>query len=194
MSITNISKKWPPYTAGIRNNLIQIFDDKDKTLSLNKHQLYGIALALGYSLKNGQLLDVIRNEAKMYLEDHDADACKIASVMMSLNNTFHNFIDSIDDQEIAKLPPEFDMEAMGTMISAEVDEQDMDAYCLAVSILNGCKYWTDYYIAKLIKTRLSKAAVRDVARVVSVLRATVEVLEIERRRSYAFVVRDNYLG
>ena len=73
MTIANLIRKLPEYADDIKQNLDNIFiQDKN---NLSKLQLYGVALSVAYLLKNEQLLNNVRMEAKMFLEEVDATAC-----------------------------------------------------------------------------------------------------------------------
>ena len=185
MSILGIIKKLPDYAVDIRNNLISIFEDHK--VALDEKQLYGVSLAAAYSLKHEQLLNGIRAEAKLYLEDVDARGCKIAATMMAMNNVYYRFVGLMDDADIKHMDSELQM---NSIVNTEITKQDMDLYSLGVSILNGCRNCILSHAKKLLAAGFTKEAIRDVARVTAVLQSAVNALEIERMRSYDFVVRD----
>ena len=185
MSILGIIRKLPDYAVDIRDNLIAIFQENQ--VVLDQKQLCGVSLAIAYALKHEQLLNGIRAEAKLYLEDVDANACKIAATMMAMTNTYYRFTSMIDTLDYRKMEPELKMLSLSY---TEVPKNEMDLYCLGVSILNGCEYCTVVHTKRVVNAGFAKEAVRDVARIASVLQAAVNALEIERMRSYDFVVRD----
>lgn len=186
MSIIRIIKKLPEYATDIKQNLLDIFESNSNP-HLSQRQIYSISLTIGYSLKHEQLLNSIRTEAKMYLEDVDATACKIAAMMMAMNNTYYNFVHSISDDKLANMPPELQMYAID---NPGIDPIDFKILCLAVSILNSCKYCMDVHVKLLLKNGVSNESIREVGKIVAVLRATSDAFEIERMRSYDFLARD----
>ena len=185
MSILGIIRKLPCYADDIKENLIAIFEKNQ--VALDQKQLCGVSLAIAYALKHEQLLNGIRAEAKLYLEDVDANACKIAATMMAMTNTYYKFTSMIDDLDYRKMESCFQVLSLS---HTDVPKNEMDLYCLGVSILNGCEYCTIVHTKKVVNAGLTKEAVRDVARIAAVLQAAVNALEIERMRSYDFVVRD----
>ena len=185
MSILGVIMKLPDYASDIRDNLLAIFQENQ--VALDQKQLCGVALAIAYSLKHEQLLNGIRAEAKLYLEDVDANACKIAATMMAMTNTYYKFTGMMEDLDYRKMESGLKMLSLS---NTEIPKAEMDLYCLGVSILNGCEYCTVAHTKRVISAGLSKEAVRDVARIAAVLQAAVNALEIERMRSYDFVVRD----
>ena len=55
----------------------------------SEQELYGIALTTGYALKNESLLNQIRAEAKNFLGNEEATACKIAVSSISMLNSYY---------------------------------------------------------------------------------------------------------
>ncbi|MDJ1257132.1 MAG: carboxymuconolactone decarboxylase family protein [Candidatus Midichloria sp.] len=185
MSILGIIRKLPDYAADIKGNLISIFEENK--VALDQKQLYGVSLAIAYSLKHEQLLNGIRAEAKLYLEEVNANACKIAATMMAMTNTYYKFVERAGDSAYENMESELNMLSLS---STEVPKEEMDLYCLGVSILNACKHCIAVHSKRVLAAGLSKDAIRDIVKIASVLQAAVNALEIERMRSYDFVVRD----
>jgi len=185
MSILGIIKKLPDYASDIKDTLYSIFEGSD--VNLTQKQLYGVSLAIAYSLKHEQLLNEIRAEAKLYLEDIDAKACKVAATMMAMTNTYYRFRGMIEDPAYENIESKLKMSSLN---NSEIEKEEMDMYCLSVSILNGCKHCILVHIKRLEVSGLTKEAVNDIVRIAAVLQAATNALEIERMRSYDFVVRD----
>ncbi len=185
MSIQSILNQLPQYAYDIDKSLREIFFQDLQTLE--KYKLFGIALTVGYALKNECLLNYVRPEAKKYLDHSEANACKIAVSTISMTSLYHNFKQNINDQEIKKMPS---LLSFSNLASHNIDEKDFSMYCLAASIINDCKYCMNAHILKLRKYNCSSEIIRDIGRIVSVIKAAGDVLEIERMRSYDFVVRE----
>ena len=92
MSILGLIKKMPDYAEDLKLNLEQVFVKTPDIIDLK--DLYGIALSVGYSLGYETLLNDIRAEAKMFLTDIEANACKTASIVMAMANVYYHFCDS----------------------------------------------------------------------------------------------------
>lgn len=184
MSVSSVAKKLPEYALNIKQNLLSIFVNGNTSLA--NPQLYGVALTVGYLLGNEQLLNAIRAEAKLHLEEVDAKACKIAAVMMSMNNTYYRFAHYTCDPELINMPLELYMDSI---FNIEVTKSDFEIYCLAASILNGCQYCVNIHKKKLTDDGIAMTTIRDIGRVVSVLKATSEAIGIETMRSYDFIAR-----
>ncbi|AIF81888.1 peroxiredoxin reductase [endosymbiont of Acanthamoeba sp. UWC8] len=184
IGLTSLVKRLPFYADDVKQNIKELFSKELEGLAIR--QMYGIALAAGYYLKNEQMLNCIRAEAKIHLEEADATAAKFAVVVTSMTSTYHNFNSSVTDEEIKALPADLHLSAFS---DPSILKTDFELYCLAISIFLKCKYCTDLHIKSLISQGVSKAAINNVARIVSVLRAAKAALEIENIRSYEFIAR-----
>ncbi len=186
MSILGINKHLPDYASDIKRSLNAIFEEEKVTLT--QKQLYGVALAIAYSLKHEKLLNGVRATAKLYLEEIDANACKVAATMMAMTNTYYKFKEYAEETNI-HLDKDDRLE-LSSVHNPEVPQEEMDLYCLGVSILNGCKYCIKVHIAKIKKAEISDKAIQDVAMVASLLQAALNAMEIEKMRSYDFIARE----
>ena len=144
-------------------------------------------LTAGYALKHECLLNYIRPEAKRYLDNNEANACKIAVSTISMTSMYHNFTKGVDDELIKSMPSNL---SLSNLTSHNIDEKDFSMYCLVASIVYGCNYCMNAHIKKLRKHNCSSETIRDIGRIVSVIKAAGDVLEIERMRSYDFIVRE----
>lgn len=185
MSIQSILNQLPQYAYDIDKSIREIFFQDLQTLE--KYQIFGIVLTAGYALKHECLLNYIRPEAKRYLDNNEANACKIAASTISMTSMYHSFKHQINDGEIKKLPS---MLSLSNLENHNIDPKDFAMYCLVSSMINGCKYCMDVHISKLRKHNCSSETIRDIARIVSAIKAAGDVLEIERMRNYDFVVRE----
>lgn len=183
-SIASLIKKLPNYATDIKENLGNIFTQNNPYLT--QEELYAIALTIGYTLKHENVLNSIRADAKLVLEDTAANACKIAAVMMSMNNMFYNFKSMTDDAEIEQMESRL---KMSSLQSLNVDMKAFEMCCLAVSIFNKCHYCIKIHQKKLLKRNVSKETLLAIGRIVAVLFATVTAIDIESLRSYDFIVR-----
>ncbi len=191
MSIAAIVRKLPEFASNVKIEMRSLFLNNGVGL-LSEKRLYGVALAVGYSLKHEQLLNSIRAEAKMYLEEEDAMACKVASVSMAGKNAFYLFASEVlCDVEALSRP--FMRDNVDNMTSG-VSKDDFNMYCLAVSVLSGCKYCMKFYTDKLRTAGLQDDVILEILRVASVLRAAAHALEIESMRSYDFIARDSNMS
>ncbi|MBS0236140.1 MAG: carboxymuconolactone decarboxylase family protein [Proteobacteria bacterium] len=187
MSIAKIIKKLPQtYASDVKVNLINIFES-GPVEGLSVEQVYGIALTAGYALGNEQMLNAIRADAKLHIEEAHADACKMAVVLMAMNNMYYRFTkDLLEDSEIKSMESNLSMELLS---KHNINDEDFEVFCLAASIIGGCKWCIAVHSKKLTKRGMSKIGLRNIARIVSVINAAVSALELEGMRSYDFASR-----
>ncbi len=188
MSIDVIADRIPSYADDIKLNLMEIFSDEVEGLTVQ--QVYGIALSCCYNLKHEQILNNFRNEAKVILDDSQLVATKKAAAIMAMNNTYYSFTGTISDDEIKKMSADLHMHVL---TDHGIDKTDFEMYLIGVSILNHCDYCINFHAERLLRRGVAKVAIRNIARIASVLRAVVEVMEIERLRNYDFVARESNL-
>ena len=183
----SIIKNLPTYSQDIKENLDKIFFKKPNS-ELTDEELYSVALALGYALGEESLLKAIRADAKLILDEKDATASKMAAVLMSMNNSFYNFKEMVQDEDIDKMESGLKMEGLKLPEKKKVFEMS----CLAISILNKCNYCIKIHKNKLLSKGVTKETIVAIARLVGVLSATKTTLIIESQRSYDFLVRKSF--
>ncbi len=183
--IATLIRKLPTYASDIKINLEKIFLNNNQYLA--QEALYSVALSVGYALKHEYILNHIRADAKTVLENVDATACKIAVIIMRMNNMFYNFRSMANDDEIISIESGL---SMLSLQDTGTDTAIFEMCCLAVSIVNKCEHCITVHKNKLLRRNISREAMVEIARVASVLAAAMEAMEIERLRSYDFVLRD----
>ncbi len=185
-SIMSLMKKLPVYAVDIKDNLEKIFL-QDTNQYLAQDELYSVALTVGYALGHEHVLNNIRADAKIILEDASANACKVAAVMMSMNNILYNFKDMSGNKEICKMNSGLVMTSMNNI---GIDMKIFEMCCLAVSILNKCQYCIKVHENKLTTKGVIAESLLEIAKVTSVLAAIVTAMDIEKLRSYDFILRE----
>lgn len=175
----------PDYAADIKKSVIELFSSLPE--GLTEAQVHGVALTAAYFLKNEQLLNDIRAEAKLYLEEKDANACKISVVMMALTTTYH-YCTYEDGEETGQV---CDALHLNTLSNPGVSKIDFELYCLTASVLHKCKPAIEYHTKELLKHGITKTGIKNVTRMAAILRATTEALDIESVRSYEFIARQS---
>lgn len=179
MSLPAIISKIPDYAHDVKKNFIELFT-KDVE-GLTDAQVYGVALACCYSLKNDYLLHNFKRVAKLYIEDNYSEATRIAAILMAMNNTYYNFSNEFADAEIREMPSDLSM----TKLSEHgINKTDFEMFMTAVSILHKCNYCFNFHGNRLLTRGVSKVALKNIARIAAILKGTSEALEIQKIRSY----------
>ncbi|MBI1954624.1 MAG: carboxymuconolactone decarboxylase family protein [Proteobacteria bacterium] len=191
MSMDSLVKKLPDYALEVKKNLSEIFLNKlDSGIApLSKQQIFSVALSVGYSLRHEQLLNHIRGEAKIHIEDTLAQASKVAAIIATLRGTYIDFAHYVDDKEIKNLADNDQYYGIKSMLIT-TENNNFKMCCLAISILNRHEYCSNLYINSLLKDGVTREEIIFIAKIVTTLRATRDALEIERLRSYEFAARE----
>jgi alkyl hydroperoxide reductase subunit D len=185
IGLRSLVKHLPQYAGGVKENIKELFSAELDGLTLK--QMYGIALTAGYYLNNEQMLNYIRSEAKIHLEEAEANAAKVAAIETCKSSTYYGFISMVADEEIRNTPTHM---SHTLNLDPSILKVDYELYCLTISIFIECKYCIDYYIKSLTSKGISRIAIKNIAKIASVLRAAKVALEIENMRSYEFIARD----
>jgi alkyl hydroperoxide reductase subunit D len=185
MSLENIVNRIPEYAKEIKESFKTVFFNKLN--GLTETQLYGLVMAACYSLKNEQLLNSFRNVAKIYLDDFNFDAIKVAVATTSFQSTYHAYSNQLNHSELKKL-------ASGVHFclaeKPNIDFIDFEIYCLGVSILNNCPTCIQSYHQVLLDKGFPLEGINNIAKVVSILKAVSDIMDIESIRYYDFMLRD----
>lgn len=182
MTRAHIIGKLPKYAEDLKKNLTDIF--KNDQEGLTPEQCYGVALTACFILKHEKLLNAVRDEAKMFLEPEHIQAAKIAAMTMAIYNTYYDFTHTAKNEEIEKLPIDLSMNALH---EHGINKIDFEVNLLAASIVNKCDYCIKFHADKLSSKGISAIALRNIGRIVSVMKSTAQVLEQEKLRLYDFM-------
>lgn len=181
MNISNIVAKLPDYTADIKKSITTLASSQKS--NLEERQLYGIALTAAYYLKNEQLLNCVRKDAKIHLEEQDANACKLAVVYSALACKYSK-VSGLQYNEVAhSMDP----------VNHKVSDIDFALYCFVSSSLRDAREASIYYAEMLKKHSLTKEDINVISLLIASLSAAAEAFNIESVRSYEFVARQSSL-
>ena len=175
MNIDKLKEKLPDYAKDIRLNLSHLFGNVSQS-GLTDTQFYGTALAVAYSLQQGDLIAAIRSETDASLLAELEIAAKIAATLMAMNNIYYRFIHLAEDAEFATMPANLRMNALR---SHGVDQADLELFALAVSAINGCGLCISSHLQQLSKHGVSKMAMQTSIRLAATLNAAAQALSLE---------------
>jgi len=175
MNIEQLKNQLPDYAKDIKLNLSSIMTPEGAT-DLTQKQIYAIALASVYAIKNKTLITAIFNDATLHLMENEVQAAKSAATIMAMNNVYYRFIHLISDKSFSNLSAKLRMNVIG---NPGVDKVDFELSCLAVSAINGCGMCIDAHTHELNKAGVSKLAIQSTIRIASVLNATAMAIETD---------------
>lgn len=161
------------YGRDIRLNLESVLTPEGAP-GLNETQIQGIFLASAYATKSQTLLHLA--EELVQLSAEEREGVKAATTIMGMNNVYYRFLHLLEGQdELKKLPAKLRMTVIGR---PGIEKVNFEAYCLAVSAINGCGMCLTAHVHELKKAGLDDLAIQSVIRIASVTNAAAQALEI----------------
>lgn len=185
MTLNSLLRRIPPYASDIAENLTEIFGST-ASFDLDEAQLYAVGYATALSLKNEMMVNNFKYEGRIYLEPSDFDEIKAAVIVMARNNYFHRLTSSVSNPTIQNAQIDLGQSALS---NATMDKTTLKMCMLAVSIIHNCGDCMKFYTDNLLERGISENSILGVGRIVAVLKAIVDVIEIEAIRSYDFTPR-----
>ncbi len=181
MSIQDLRERFGEYGKDIKLNLGTVLGE-DGAPGLSQKQIYGVALASAYALKNAELVSAVLETADDALEDADINAAKIAASIMAMNNVYYRYLGQVKDEELSKKPANM---RMNQIKSHGVEQVDFELYELAVSIINGCTMCINAHVKAVVDGGHDRAMVHSVSRIAATIHAAAQVLFIEETEKAA---------
>lgn len=151
----------------IRLNLANVLTEEGAP-GLSMNQIYGIALACAYSIKQHVVIDVMRHEAARYLSDQALAGAHVAATMMAMNNIYYRFVHLAGSDVYKSMPAKLRMTAL---TNPGMPKVDFELSCLAVSAINGCGMCMDSHRVLLEKEGMSREAIQSAVRIAAVIHA-----------------------
>lgn len=174
MTIEQLSNQLPDYAKDIRLNLANVLTEEGSS-DLSQKQIYQIALAVSYALKNQHLINTMLNNSNDMLSEQEVFSAKAAASVMAMNNVYYRFIHLTSDKSFSSLPAKLRMNVIG---NPGIDKIDFELICLAVSAINGCGMCIDAHTNALVKAGMTKLGIQSAIRIAAVLNAVVTGMEI----------------
>lgn len=174
MNIEELKDTLPEYAKDIRLNLSNLFGNISQS-GLSEAQFFGVALAVGYSLKHVDLLAAIKESiAKPLLEVIDVPA-KTAATLMAMNNIYYRFVHLSEDAEFKTMPANL---RMAGLRAHGIPQVDFELYALSVSAINGCGMCISTHVEELLKEGMTRVSIQSAIRLAATLHATEQALFI----------------
>ncbi len=174
MSIETLKSKLPDYAKDIRLNLAAILTEEGAS-DLNQKQIYMIALASSYAIKNLTVTAAVIAESEAILSGTEVAAAKSAATIMAMNNIYYRFVHLTSDKSFAGMPAKL---RMNVIANPGIDKADFELVCLTVSAINGCGMCIDAHTHELIKAGVSKLAIQSAVRIAAVMNAASMGIDI----------------
>jgi lipoyl-dependent peroxiredoxin subunit D len=172
MSLATVGNQIPEFGRDIRLNIESVLSEEGAP-GLTRAQIFGIALASGYSLASPQLISAVLADGG--LDDAHVEASKSAATIMAMNNVYYRSQHLMDDAELKKLPAKLRMSVIG---KPGIEKVDFELMCFAVSALAGCGQCLTAHLNELRKAGVSNEGAQSALRIASTLNAANSALKI----------------
>ena len=176
MSIFTIIRRLPEYAEEAKS-LMRTFFLEEEVVGLTEKQLYGIALTAGYYVRSDQMLNDIRAEAKIHLDEEDARACKLAITRVGLLKIYSHS----EKKKVSFSNGE---------VNSTSDPMDYMVYSFTAALLHGDEVGSKEYKKNLLKNGMSKEGIDNIIVLAGIFRSAAQALALEQIRSYDFIARE----
>ena len=177
MSIFAIIRRLPEYAEEAKASMRTFFLEEEIS-GLTEKQLYGIALTAGYYIRSDQMLNDIRSEAKLHLEEQDARACKLAVIRVGLGRMRQHCETKgkISEQNVLK--------------DEDVSIIDYTIYSFTAALLDADEVGIQKCKSFLLKNKVSKEGIDNIIILAGIFSSASKALALEQIRSYDFIARE----
>lgn len=169
-NIKTLISDMPEYAGDVRQNIEKLLTVENTILT--PKQIFGAALAAGYTTKEKRLIANLENEAKLHLDRQEFRAVRVATSLASLKNIYHRFCLASGKEAHC------DLEKSG-LSNHGIEQATFDCYLLAVSIINSCSDCIKNCSEELKKGGLSDDQIDAIAKIAATVNAAGQVLRIE---------------
>ncbi|MDA0938932.1 MAG: hypothetical protein O3C05_01425 [Proteobacteria bacterium] len=190
MSIHRIIRKLPNYAPKIGEVLFDLFYADKSNQFITDKDVYGVALTVGYFLRHEEILNAVREDARIHLEDNDAAACKTAAIYISMHSIeyFHNHITE-HDNKVEHIDDSIMTQIFSDNIHHNEQEMDLRLCYIASAFSSGNEYLIRHYIKKAKESNIAPDTLKEIIKISATLKAAAHALDIEKMRRYDFIVR-----
>jgi alkyl hydroperoxide reductase subunit D len=144
--------------------------------TLDKDQVFGVALASAYAARSTRLAAALTAEARAAeVSTGTIEDAKAAAVLMAMNNVLYRFKHVIGKEEYEKRPARLRMQRLAQVSSSKAE---FELYCLAVSAINNCQSCMASHEASVLGHGLNADHVFDAVRVASTVHAMAVAMEV----------------
>ena len=172
MNVEQLQDSLPSFAKDLKLNLSSVLRQTD----LTPQQLWGTALSSALASRNAEVLRAITEEALKHLTPEAAEAARMVSAVMGMNNIYYRFIHLTSNPKYATIPARLRQNGLRTH---GIDQKDVELWATAVSAVNGCGACVESHQAKLVQEGVSEEVILSAVRIASVVYAIAAVLDGE---------------
>jgi len=174
MALDDLIQGLPGYAKDLKLNFSSLVKQNSE---LTEQQLWGTVVAAAIATRNAELTAAVVEEASKVLSPVALDAAKAAAAVMGMNNIYYRFHHLTDNPKYATLPARL---RMNVLRGHNVDHNDFELWCLAVSAVNACGKCVSSHEAVLRGKGVTEELINAAVRVTSVVHAIGVVVDAEK--------------
>jgi lipoyl-dependent peroxiredoxin subunit D len=144
--------------------------------TLDADQIWGIALASAYYLREPRLRDALLADAKAAgVGDALLEDAQAAATLMGMNTVYYRFRHLVGKESYGKKPARLRMQ---WMMKPKTSKANFELMSLAIAALAGCEVCVKSHDASILHQGLTEEHVHDAARIAAILQGAVVALQL----------------
>ncbi len=165
MTINDLKNSIPDFAKDVKLNLSSLIINSDYDEKLVYSCAYASSLALG----NDKIINVFENECNTRFELEFIESVKSTVTIMTLNNIWYKYRDSMPHIEMKVAPQKMRVNVMAN--HAGLDKILFESISLCVSAINGCTFCVKAHSDLLLDNGETKEYIYNIGRIASVMAA-----------------------
>ena len=163
MTIDDLKNGVPEFAKDIKLNLSSLIINSEYEEEL----VYGCAYASSLAIGNKKISDVFEEECNKRFGSEFIKSVKATVVIMTLNNVWYKYRDSMPTTEMKMAPQKMRVNAMAN--HAGLEKILFESLSLCVSAINGCTFCVKAHSDLLLDNGKTKEYVFNIGRIASVI-------------------------
>ena len=172
MSLDELKNKIPEFAKDVKLN----FSSLIKNSEFSDDLVYGCAYASSLALEDKIISNVFEEECEKRFGKEFVVSVKSTAVIMTLNNTWYKYRDSMPNSEMKMAPQRMRVNVMAN--HAGLDKILFESLSLCISAINGCTFCIKAHSDLLIKNDKTNDFVYNIGRIASVISALSKAISL----------------
>ena len=173
MTIDDLKNGVPEFAKDIKLNLSSLIINSEYEEEL----VYGCAYASSLAIGNKKISDVFEQECSERFGSEFIKSVKATVVIMTLNNVWYKYRDSMPTTEMKMAPQKMRVNAMAN--HAGLEKILFESLSLCVSAINGCTFCVKAHSDLLLDNGKTKEYIFNIGRIASVITSLSKAYSID---------------
>ena len=163
MTLDDLKNSIPDFAKDVKINLSSLVMNSEYDDEL----VYGCAYASSLALGNNDIASVFEKECSIRFGREFIESIKATVTVMSLNNVWYKYRDSMPTTEMKMAPQKMRVNIMANY--AGIDKILFESLSLCVSAINGCTFCVKAHSDLLLENDKTKDYILNIGRIASVI-------------------------